>query len=94
MVTETRTEHPHIVRVKRPAGEEAVVKGTRLAVWFIVRQLRAGDTPEKLVAGYPNLSLASVHSAMSYYYDHKAEVDAIINDLDPLASHDPVEEAR
>ena len=86
MVTEVKTEHPHIVRVQRPAGEEAVVRGTRLAVWFIVRQLRAGDTPETLAAAYPNLSLASVYSAMSYYYDHKAEVDAIIDDLDRLAA--------
>ena len=85
MVTEVQTEHPYVVRVQRPAGEEAVVKGTRLAIWFIVRQLRAGDTPEEIAGAYPSLSLASVHGALSYYFDHKSEVDAIIEDLDRMA---------
>ena len=80
MVTELKTEHPHIVRRAGAAGDRAVVAGTNLAVWFIVRQLRAGDTPEKIVEAYeyPELTLASVYDAVSYYHDHKDEIDPII----------------
>ena len=89
MVTEMKTEHPHIVRVTRPAGEDAVIAGTRISVWFIVRQLRTGDTPEDIVASLPHLSLAGVYDAISYYHDHRAEIDPIIEYGDRMAAlHD------
>ena len=31
-----RTEYPHIVRVNGVLGGEAVIEGTRIAVWHIV----------------------------------------------------------
>jgi uncharacterized protein (DUF433 family) len=89
MVAEIKTEHPHIVRVERPAGEEAVIAGTRIAVWFIVRQLRTGDTPEQIVESLPHLTLAGVYDALSYYHDHRGEIDPIIDEADRLADeHD------
>jgi uncharacterized protein (DUF433 family) len=39
--------------------------------------LRSGMTPE-LVAERKQLTLAQVHDALSYYYDHKAQVDRSI----------------
>lgn len=81
MVIDTRTEHPHIVRRNGAAGDRAVIAGTNLAVWFIIRQLRTGETPEAIVAAYsyPNLTLASIHDAISYYHDHRDEIDPIID---------------
>jgi hypothetical protein len=32
-------------------------------------------TPEELVTLFPHLTLAQVYDALSYYYDHKAEID-------------------
>ena len=86
MVSETKTDHPHIVRVERPAGEEAVIAGTRIAVWFIVRQLRTGDSPEDIVESLPHLTLAGIYDAMSYYHDHRAEIDPIIEYGDRMAA--------
>jgi len=82
MTAETKTDHPHIVRVQRAAGDAAVVKGTNIAVWFIVRQLRTGDSPEDVVASLPHLALAAVYDAMSYYHDHRDEIDPIIDEGD------------
>lgn len=31
--------------------------------------------PEELVRTFPHLTLAQVHDALSYYYDHQAEID-------------------
>ena len=78
MVTEAKTEHPHIVRRAAPAGETAVIAGTNIGVWFIVRQLRTGDSPQDIVAGLPHLTLAGVYDALSYYHDHLDEIDPII----------------
>lgn len=86
MVTEIKTEHPHIVRIERPGGDEAVVKGTRLSVWFLIRQLRTGDAPEDIAAAYPDLTLAAVYDAVSYYHDHRSEIDPIIEYGDSQAA--------
>ena len=35
-------------------------------------------SPEDMHAEFPHLSLAQIHAALSYYYDHQAEYDAEI----------------
>lgn len=37
-----------------------------------------GMTPEEMLAGHPHWSLPTIYAALSYYYDHQAEVDAQI----------------
>jgi uncharacterized protein (DUF433 family) len=44
----------------------------------VLDKLGWGLSPEEIRAGYPNLSLAQIHAALSYYYDHQAEYDAEI----------------
>jgi hypothetical protein len=39
-------------------------------------------SPEQIVDAYPHLSLARVYAALSYYHDHKAELDATIEQQD------------
>jgi uncharacterized protein (DUF433 family) len=80
MAATVRTEHPHIVRVAGAGGEKVVIAGTRISVPFIVGQLRAGDTPEDILASYPHLTPAGVYDAISYYYDHQEEIDQYIAD--------------
>jgi uncharacterized protein (DUF433 family) len=55
----------------------AIVSGTRSKVTMVVRDhLHGGMTPQEIHDAYPHLSLAAIHAALSYYYDHKAELDA------------------
>ena len=35
-------------------------------------------SPEAIHIQHPDLSLAQIHAALAYYYDHKAEFDAEI----------------
>jgi|SRR2546423_801965 len=37
-----------------------------------------GSSPEELHFQYPHLSLAQIHAALAYYYDHQSELDAEI----------------
>lgn len=37
-----------------------------------------GLSPDEIVSGWPSLSLAEVHAALSYYYDHREQIDADI----------------
>jgi uncharacterized protein (DUF433 family) len=64
----------------------ARVAGTRLKVTHLVMDKMAnGSTAEQMRESYPHLSLAQIHAAMSYYYDHKTEMDAQIDESLRLA---------
>ena len=45
---------------------------------------------EELVRMFPHLSLAQVHDALSYYYDHQAEID---KEIKSNLSEDPLGES-
>jgi len=44
----------------------------------VLDKLAHGSSPEEIHFQYPHLSLAQIHAALSYYYDHKKEFDAKI----------------
>jgi uncharacterized protein (DUF433 family) len=52
------------------------IKVQHVAVWHD----RMGMAPEEIVATYPTLSLPAVHAALAYYYSHRAEIDAQIEE--------------
>lgn len=40
--------------------------------------LRMGMTPEEMVRQWNMLTLAQVYDALSYYHDHRGEIDRLI----------------
>jgi uncharacterized protein (DUF433 family) len=44
----------------------------------VLDKLGYGMSPEQIHAEYPDLSLAQIHAALAYYYDHQADFDAEI----------------
>lgn len=68
-------EGQHIVRDLKMHRGEPTIRGTAISVRTIVERTRLGDTPEEIVATYPVLTLARVHAALGYYYDHPGEID-------------------
>lgn len=62
----------------------ACVAGTCHKVKMIVAdRIAHGWSPEEIHFQYPDLSLAQIHAALSYYYDHKDAIDAqIVQDHD------------
>jgi len=59
-------------------GGEPCMRGTRIPVWVLAAMHKQGDTAEDILDAYPNLNAAQVHAALSYYYEHRAEMDAVI----------------
>lgn len=56
-----------------------MLAGTRIkVVEIIVPHLAYGWDARNLCREFPHLSLGQIHSALGYYYDHQAEVDADI----------------
>jgi len=57
-------------------GPTAVIKGTRVPVSILMGYIEMGETPQSIVEKVlPHLTLAQVYDALSYYYDHQADID-------------------
>ena len=75
MATELVLEK-HIVATPGVRSGKPRLQGTRLTVADVaVMHLRMGQSLEEIAGDY-DLSLAAVHAAMSYYYDHREEIEA------------------
>ena len=73
-----QTTYPHIVKIDGVVGGQAVIEGTRIAVWHIVGYYyKVGMSVEDIVAEWYYLTPAQVFSALAYYHDHKQEIDEI-----------------
>ncbi|MGD9891099.1 MAG: DUF433 domain-containing protein [Dehalococcoidia bacterium] len=72
------TEYPHILwNIDK---ELPCVSGTRLRVQDVVAQYAAGGNLEEIEEAYPSYSRAELLSALAYYYDHKEEMDALMEE--------------
>lgn len=81
MATSSEIIHPYIERRPGFAGGSPVIVGTKFPVRSVVGYvLQLGMTPEELVREFPHIALAQVYDALSYYYDHKLEVDQDIRE--------------
>ncbi len=70
---------PHIVVAPGYCGGKPHVAGHRVKVQHIaVWHERQGLSPEEIVAEHPGLTLADVYAALSYYGDHREQIDADI----------------
>jgi uncharacterized protein (DUF433 family) len=72
-----RTDHPHIVRRDGVCGGEPVIDGLRVAVRQVAAlHLRGDAIPD--IAEVLNITDAQVFYALSYFADHRAEIEALI----------------
>ena len=79
------TIEEHIVNPPGIAGGEPRVAGHRITVANIaIRYELMGHSIDEIATGY-GLSLAEVHAALAYYYDHKAAIDNAIREADAFA---------
>ncbi len=64
----------------------AIIAETTMKVVELITSVRAyGWSPEELHTNYPQLSMSQIYSALAYYWDHKAEIDAEIDRIDHWA---------
>ncbi len=72
------TEYPHIVKVDGVCGGQAIIEGSRIAVWHIVEYYyKLGMSVEDIVMDWNYLTPAQVFSALAYYQDNQDEIDTV-----------------
>ena len=75
-MADTLTSYEH---VQLDANGTPTIVGTNMkVVELVMAQLAHGWSPEELHFQHPYLSLGQIHSALAYYWDHKAKLDADI----------------
>jgi uncharacterized protein (DUF433 family) len=57
------------------------IKVRHVAVWYH----HMGMSPTEIVRDYPTITLAEVHAALAYYYDHRDEIETAIVEEDKFA---------
>ncbi|MEW5869168.1 MAG: DUF433 domain-containing protein [Chloroflexota bacterium] len=73
--------HPYVETVESRSGPRAVIKGTRVGVEIVIGYIQAGYAPQEIVdAVLPQLSLAQVYDALSYYEDHRIVIDQALKE--------------
>lgn len=78
-------DYPHIVKTPDTCVGLPRIEGTRITVNLIVCEVvRARRTVEEVLIAHPQLSLAQIHSALAYYFDNRAEVDAALQEAGRL----------
>ena len=71
-----RTEHPHIVRIEGVHGGRPTVRGTGISVQTIIEQTQLGRSPAQIIEDFDGvLTLAQVHDALNYFYEHQGEIE-------------------
>jgi uncharacterized protein (DUF433 family) len=77
MATVLKTEHPHIVRIEGVCGGEPVIDGLRVTVRHVATLHLRGETLSEIADALSITESQAVH-ALSYYFDHRKEIDAAI----------------
>jgi uncharacterized protein (DUF433 family) len=71
VLSKTRYEHIILDEAHVP-----LIAGTRVKVIeLVLDHLAYGWSPEELHFQHPHLTMGQIHSALAYYWDHKAELD-------------------
>ena len=76
----------YIVQDKGICGGKPRIEGTRMKVQHIALEyVHMGLSLEEICKSHPHLNRAQIHAALSYYYEHDAEIERDIKDDEEFA---------
>lgn len=71
-----QVKHPYVIKDRKVRGGVPIIAGTGIRVIDIaLRYEVAGMTPEDIMVSLPHITLSQIHDALSYYYEHKSDLD-------------------
>ena len=75
----------HVKITSGVSGGKPRIAGHRIRVMDIVLwHNKCGWSPDEIVSQFPQLTLADVYAALTYYWDHKEEIEAEIRRAEEL----------
>ena len=69
-------KHPYVTTDPNISRGSPIIAGTRVRVLDIIIEYEyLGYGPDDIVDAHPHLILPQVHDALSFYYEHREEMD-------------------
>ncbi len=78
-LTEKKRTYPYISRTEGVVGGVPVIEGSRIPVSTVICAHRLGMDFDEILVQYPNIRPEQLHAAFLYYFDHKEEIEDILN---------------
>jgi len=72
------TSHPYIVLGEGVCGGHPHIRGSRISVRTIAELFLDGEPASEIAATYPHVDPAAIYDAISYFLDHRPEIEAEI----------------
>jgi uncharacterized protein (DUF433 family) len=72
------TDHPYVVRTEGVCGGRPRIKDSRIPVSAVAGFVQDGASLDEIAVLYPHIEPAAIEDAISYYRDHREEIDAEI----------------
>jgi len=79
------TSYRYLTNIPGVRSGRTIIEGTRIGVHDIVGLTVNGATVDEACRSFPGVTRAQVYECLSYYEDHRAEID----DLVASQMHDP-----
>jgi len=76
----------HIEITPGTCGGKPRIAGTRIRVQDVVIWTEKGLSPDEIIDQHPHITLADVYAALTWYHDHRAEIDLQIAESERLIS--------
>jgi uncharacterized protein (DUF433 family) len=81
-----QAEKRHIESVPGRCGGKPCIVGHRIRVQDVVLWTEQGMSPDTIVTEFPQLTLADVHAALTYYYDNTEAINRDIREDEELVT--------
>lgn len=81
------SSYPHIESNAHICAGQPHISGTRITVSLIAREVEhLRMSTDEVLATHSHLTLAQVHAALAYFYDHRAEIETAMRESDEIES--------
>lgn len=81
------TAYRYLVNMPGVCGGKTIIEGTRIGVHDVAGLIVNGASVDEAQRSFPDLSRAQIYECLSYYEDHRTEIDALVAEQmsEPLA---------
>jgi uncharacterized protein (DUF433 family) len=77
--------YPHIESNPEISAGQPHITGTRITVSIVAREVEyLRMSADEVVAAHPHLTLAQVHAALAYFYDHRDEIEGAMREAQDI----------
>lgn len=72
------TAYRYLVRIPNVCAGRTIIEETRIGVHDVMGLIVNGSSVDDVVRSFPELTRAKVYECMSYYEDHRPEIDSLV----------------